>query len=391
MTELLARLFGRLPIGWLQLTHNKVRFAAALAGVAFANILVFMQLGFLGSLITSISLPYAQMNADIFVSASDMNTLSDGSPMPRQRMFEALAVPGVKSATPLYFGKIEWKQPDGSIRTLDTFGIDPAVVTFNNPVINAALDELKISDRALVDRGTRNASPAAFRQIEQGKPYTFESKGRTLTVTGTFRMGGGFAADGYLVVSDQTFLRLFPSRAAGAPNYILLKVEPGASIADVTKALQEKLPRYDTIVRTVAEAVAKDQSFQTTQRPVGLVFGFGIVIGILVGMIIVYQVLSTDVADHIREYATFKAIGYPQRFFLSVVFEEALVLAVLGFIPGFIIAVGLYAVVANVASLPVSMTAMRAIGVFIATLAMCTISGAIATRRLAKADPADLF
>ena len=391
MTALLTRIFGRLPIGWLQLIHNRVRFAAALAGVAFANILVFMQLGFLGSLITSVSLPYGQMNGDILISASDMNTLSDGSPLPRQRMYEALAVPGVKSATPFYFGKIDWKQPDGSIRTLDTFGIDPSVVTFRNDVINGALDQLKISDHAVIDRGTRNAPPQVFRQIDEGKPYTFEAKGRTLTVTHNFRMGGGFAADGYLVVSDQTFLKIFPSRAAGAPNQILLTVEPGASVAAVVAALREKLPAYDTIVRTIAEAVAKDQSFQTTQRPVGLVFGFGIVIGILVGIIIVYQVLSTDVADHIREYATFKAIGYPQSFFLSVVFEEALILAVFGFIPGFIISLGLYAFVAKMASLPVAMTFGRAALVLFATLAMCTISGAIATRRLARADPADLF
>ena len=54
----------------------------------------------------------------------------------------------------------------------------------------------------------------------------------------------------------------------------------------------------------------------------------------LVGLVIVYQVLSTDVADHLREYATFKAMGYPHRFFLGIVFEEALILGVIGFVPG---------------------------------------------------------
>ncbi len=111
----------------------------------------------------------------------------------------------------------------------------------------------------------------------------------------------------------------------------------------------------------------------------------------LVGLIIVYQVLSTDVADHIKEYATFKAIGYPQRFFLSIVFEEAFILGILGFIPGILIAIGLYAVVANVTSLPLAMSGQRAIGVLVATIVMCMISGAIATRRLARANPADLF
>jgi putative ABC transport system permease protein len=391
MTELLGRLLGRLPIGWLQLTHSKTRLAAALAGVAFANILVFMQLGFLGALVESIGLPYRQMNADLIISASDMNTLADGSPLPRQRMFEALAVPGVKSATPLYYGKIDWKQPDGTIRQLDTFGIDPQAEAFTIPAILAAREDLTISDRALLDAKTRNVPPAFFAAIEAGTPYSFEVKGRTLTVNHTFGIGGGFAADGYMVVSDQTFLKLFPTRVPGAPNHILVKLEPDADRRAVLALLRASLPADDSVVRTLDETIAKDQSFQTTQRPVGLVFGFGIVIGVLVGIIIVYQVLSTDVADHIREYATFKAIGYGQGFFLGVVFEEALILALLGFVPGFVFSVGMYKVLAALAGLPLAMTAWRPVLVLAGTILMCALSGAVATRRLARADPADLF
>ncbi len=391
MTALLARLLARLPIGWLQLTHNRARLAAALAGVAFANILIFMQLGFLGALITSIKLPYDAMNADIIISASDMNTMADGSPLPRQRMFEALSVDGVAAAAPLYYGKIDWKQPDGTIRTLDTFGIDPASRTFRLAAVEDRLGDLMRSDVALIDAGTRNVPKRRFDQISEGVPLVFEAKGRTLTVVGTFRVGGGFSADGYLIVSDQTFLKLFPQRVAGAPNHILLRLRPDGDRPAVLAELRRRLPEYDSAARTVAETVAKDQAFQTTQRPVGLVFGFGIIIGMMVGLIIVYQVLSTDVADHIKEYATFKAIGYPQRFFLSIVFEEALTLAILGFVPGILIALGLYSVVASATGLPIEMTATRAASVFVATVLMCVISGAIATRRLARANPADLF
>ena len=391
MTALFERLLGRLPIGWLQLVHNPGRLAAALAGVAFANILIFMQLGFLGALIESIRLPYAAMNADVIVSASDANTLADGSPLPRRRMFEALSTPGIAAATPLYYGKIDWKQPDGTIRTLDVFGIDPAAEAFRVPAIDAARDVLQNSDVAIIDSGTRNVPRSLFEAIRHGEPYRFEAKGRTLTVVGTFTIGGGFAADGYLVVSDQTFLRLFPQRASGAPNHILLRLERGADRDTVVARLRAALPAYDSAVRTVDEAVAKDQAFQTTQRPVGMVFGFGIIIGVLVGVIIVYQVLSTDVADHLREYATFKAIGYRQRFFLGVVFEEALILAVMGFVPGILMTLALYALVSGMTGLPVAMTPARPVLVLLGTLAMCALSGAVATRRLARAKPADLF
>jgi putative ABC transport system permease protein len=391
VTAMLERLLGRLPIGWLQLAHSKARLAAALAGVAFANILILMQLGFLGALVGSIRLPYDQFNADILISASDMNTLADGSPLPRQRMYEALAVDGVASATPLYYGRIDWKQQDGTIRTLDTFGIDPAGQAFKTTAINERLAEISASDVALIDSRTRNAPPGAFDGIAAGTPLVFEVKGRTLTVPGTFAIGGGFSADGHLVVSDQTFLRLFPQRAAGAPNHILVKLEPGADADFVVQRLRQILPDHDSVVRTVDETAANDQRFQTTQRPVGLIFGFGVVIGVLVGIIIVYQVLSTDVADHIKEYATFKAIGYPQRFFLSIIFEEAIILAVLGFIPSVVISTVLYAVIAGATGLPLSMTSARAAAVLIGTIAMCALSGAIATRKLARANPADLF
>jgi len=392
VTALLTALFGRLPIGWLQLRHNRARFAAALAGVAFANVLVFMQIGFFGALLESIRMPYTEMDADLLISASDTNTLTDGSPVPRQRMYQALGVPGVAQATALLLGKIDWKQPDGTERALNVFGIDPTANVFRSDDINKRQADLMLSDTALIDHKTRNVMPAdLFDRIDSGHPYEFETKGRRITVYGTFGIGGGFGADGHLIVSDQTFLKLFPQRVAGAPNFILVRVDSGVVIADILPKLRAVLPASDTQVRTIAQAVQKDQNFQTTQKPVGVVFGFGIIIGTLVGVIIVYQVLSSDVADHLREYATFKAIGYGPWFFIGIVFEEALILALFGFVPSVLISMGLYKLVEIGTGLPIYMTAARPIYILIGTIAMCTISGAIATRRLVRADPADLF
>jgi putative ABC transport system permease protein len=392
VTALLTFLFGRLPIGWLQLRHNRARFAAALAGVAFANVLVFMQIGFLGALLESIQMPYMEMDADLLISASDANTLADGSPVPRQRMYQALGVPGVAKATPLLFSKIDWRQPDGTVRTLSVFGIDPTATVFRAADINKNQPELVLSDTALIDHKTRNVIPAdLFDRIDRGQDYVFETKGRRITVQGTFGIGGGFSSDGHLIVSDQTFLRLFPQRSAGAPNFILVRLDPGVRSNDILPKLRAVLPASDTQVQTIEQAVWKDQNFQTTQKPVGVIFGFGIIIGTLVGVIIVYQVLSTDVADHLREYATFKAIGYGRRFFIGIVFEEALILALFGFVPGVLVALGLYKVVEIGTELPIYMTWARPAYILVGTIVLCTLSGAIATRRLVRADPADLF
>lgn len=391
MSRVLTALFGRLPIGWLQLTHSRARFAAALAGVSFATLLVFMQLGILGALNQSTIAPYGHFEADILISSEDANTLTDGSNVARTRLFQALGVAGVAEAAPVYIGNLVLQLPDGSSSTLQTFGLNVSDAHFVAPEIAAQMALLQQENQALIDTATRGIPDAAFEGLIAGAPFSFEIGGTTLTAVGTLEVGGGFTADGTLFVSDQTFLRAFPNRASGAPNHILVHVEEGADPVQVVERLRAVLPADAVKVQTLADAAAADLAYQTTERPTGIIFGFGVVIGIIVGIVIVYQVLSTDVADHLKEYATFKAMGYGHRFFLGIVLEEALVLAVFGFVPGFLVSLGLYAGMSVLTGLPVAMSPDRIAVVFFGTLCACALSGAIATRRLAAADPADLF
>jgi putative ABC transport system permease protein len=391
MGRLLGYLFGRMPIGWLQLSHSKTKLSAAVAGVAFANILVFVQLGILGALNGSSIAPYALFNADIMISSEDTNTLTDGSNLSRQRMFQALGVAGVAQASSLYIANLEWQQENGGTSNLQTFGIDPDAAQFLSPDIAPKLDILRLPNTLLIDEETRGASKGQFNDVSQSNPLDFELNGTAVRAIDLIKIGGGFTADGSLFASDQTFLTLFPKRIAGAPNHILIKVVSGLSPDVVVERLRKVLPSDSVLVRTMKDAAFADLKYQTTVRPTGVIFGFGVLIGILVGIVIVYQVLATDVSDHLKEYATFKAMGYDQGFFLGIVFEEALILAIFGFIPGVILSTLLYFGLASATGLPVEMDIGRAISVFFGTLIACSISGAIATRRLAGADPADLY
>lgn len=391
MSWLLALLFGRLPIGWLQLSHSRGRLLAAVSGVAFANLLVFMQLGIMGALNGSTVAPYAMLDADIILSSQEGNTLTDSENIARVRMFQALGVPGVAAATPLFIGNLPFILDDGTSVSLLAFGMDADQSAFVSSAIATSLHDLQIENTALLDEDTRGMPGTVIDDISAGGRFTFEATGETLTAIGTMNVGGGFLADGMLMMSDQTFLRFFPSRASGAPDHILIRIDDGVSADTVVTRLRAALPAESVRIQTAIEAQAADLSFMSTERPTGIIFGFGVFMGILVGLVIVYQVLSTDVADHLREYATFKAMGYGQTFFLGIIFEEAIVLAVFGFIPGVIVSIGLYAGLVAVTGLPVTMEISRALMVFAGTLAACTLSGAIATRRLASADPADLF
>lgn len=383
--------FHRQPVGWLQLVRRPGRFAGALAGVAFATLLVFTQLGFQGALTSTVQLPYRALAADILLRAPDANTLQDGSPLPRQRMLDALAMPGVAAAVPIHVGRLDWRDPVAGARSLDVLGVDPRVVSFRLPELAAANDLLALPGAALIDRGTRNLPAGLLAALATGEALRFEAMGRTITLRGSFWIGGGFSSDGHLVVSDQSFLNLFRQRSPGAPNLILLRVEPGADIPRVVEALRAALPAGDTAVHSVAEAIALETRFQTTQRPVGIIFGLGVLMGALVGAIIVHQVLATDVSDHLREYATFRAMGHPQGLLTSIVFEQALILGVLGFIPGALVATGLYAALSAMTGLPVAMPPLRLLVVLLGTVGVCVLSGLLATRRLARVEPAELF
>jgi putative ABC transport system permease protein len=306
-------------------------------------------------------------------------------------MFQALGVPGVGSAVPLYVGMLPFSMADGTSVSLLAFGMDTSGPSFTSPVIAASLARLETENTALLDTQTRGVPAASLSDLLEGTPFPFEVNGKTMTAIGTLEVGGGFLADGTIVLSDQTFLRFFGQRTSGAPSHILIKVDDNVSVDRVVARIEMALPAQSVKVQTFETAARADLAFMSTERPTGIIFGFGVLIGIIVGIVIVYQVLSTDVADHLREYATFKAMGYNQPFFLGIVFEEAIVLAIFGFIPGFFVSLGLYEGLSAVTNLPVAMDASRAILVFLGTLAACTISGAIATRRLANADPADLF
>ncbi|MHB0954271.1 MAG: FtsX-like permease family protein [Allorhizobium sp.] len=390
MSYLLQRLFGRLPIGWLQLTHNRTRFAAALAGVAFANVLVFVQLGIMNSMGAATLRPYAFFQADIMISANDASTLTDGGNVARQWLLQAMGDPDVSAGMGLLIANVPWDRGEKDI-SLTTFGVDPVKKDFLAADIASDLHLLQVQDAAILDRLARGLTKEEASAIRPQSPLSFETQGRTVTAYATFAGGGGFGGDGYMLVSDQTFLSLFPTRSSAAPDHILLTLRPGAQSQAVITRLKSLISDPSLRIRSYEQAAQEDLRYQQTKRPTGIIFGFGVLIGVLVGIVIVYQVLSTDVADHLREYATFKAMGYGPKFFLGIVFEEALVLGIMGFIPGLIVGTTILTIMGKITTLPLGMTPSMATTVFLGTIVFSALSGAIATRRLAAADPADLF
>lgn len=381
----------RTPLGWLQLSKEKGRLLVALSGIAFADVLMFMQLGFQSALYDSNTKLSRTLNADIvLVSPQARNTQNLGT-FSRRRLYQAKDIPGVESAQAFYSNTITWKHPETRKETsMQVIGFEPEQSALNLPEVNQQLHKIKLPDRIIFDRNSRGSYKDAIAQVEQGKIVTTEIERRTVTITGLFTLGASFGADGILIGSDQTFLHFFPRREAASINLGLIKLEPGYDPKQLATVLDSHLPN-DVRVLTKEEYIELEQSYWQKESPIGFIFGLGTAMAFVVGVVIVYQVLSTDVNSHLKEYATFKAMGYRNQYLLTVVFEEAIILAFFGFIPGFILPIGLYNLAAKATALPILMTSARAMLVLILTIIMCGISGAIATRKLQSADPADMF
>jgi putative ABC transport system permease protein len=210
-------------------------------------------------------------------------------------------------------------------------------------------------------------------------------------VAGVFTLGASFAADGNAITSDSTFLNLFPGRQPNEIDVGMIKLQPNANPEQVKRQLQALLPRQEVIVLTLDEFAAREKEYWANSTAIGFIFTLGTVVGFIVGVVIVYQILYSDVADHLPEYATLKAMGYKNKYLMGVLLQQAVILAVLGFIPSLGVSWFVYSLAESATLLPIRMTTERAITVFILTLIMCMGSGAIALRKLNQADPADIY
>lgn len=380
------------PLAWLQLKRERTRLLVALAGIGFADILMFMQMGFRNALFDSATVFHQSLQGQIVLISSQSVALVAMQHFSERRLYEALAFPEVKNVIPIYLGFAIWKNilHNGKPRSIYVFGFPPSESVLKLPGVQENLDNLKISDNVLFDRGSQPYYGPVVERFEESGSVTTEASDHRVTVAGLFEMGPSFGASGNLITSDLTFLQIAKNRTRGLIDVGLIQLQPGVKTEPVIAALRARLPK-DVKVMSKQEYTDFEKEYWNTSSPIGFIFALGSAVGFTVGAVIVYQILYSEVSDHLPEYATLKAIGYTDKYFLVVVFQEALILAALGYIPGFAISWLLYRLTKTATLLPMVMTIGKALLVLILTCFMCTISGAIAARKLQSADPADIF
>jgi putative ABC transport system permease protein len=378
-------------LSWLQLRKERARLIVAIAGISFADVLMFLQMGFRGALFSSAVEFHNSLNGEIVMLSGRSRSLISLDRFTERRLYQAAGVTGVASVSPIYLNAIQWRNPENKeIWDIYAIGINPEHQVLNIPGVETNREKLREPDTVLFNLGSRQEFGAIAQRFEAGESITTEINERQFQVEGLFKLSPTFGINAYLVTSDVNFLRMANFRRSGLIDVGVIKLKPDADVQAVLAELRSRLPN-DVKVMTREDYAKAEVAFWNASTPVGYTFDLGVVIAFIVGAVIVYQILYSDVTDHLPEYATLKAMGFRDRYLLIVVFQESLILAALGFIPGTLIALGIYRITNIATMLPMAMDVGRIVFVFVLTAIMSSSSAAIAVRKLQTADPADIF
>jgi putative ABC transport system permease protein len=380
-----------LPLGWMQLAHRPLRLLVAVAGISFAVMRILMQLGFRSALFESTLRFHERFRYDIALFSPESVFIVRPAPFTIRRLYEALGSPDVESVSPVYIYPSTWKNPwNNARRAVNAVGIDPTRDVLDTPGFSENLPKLASQDVVLFDKASRPEFGPVGEKWREDAPVVTEINDREVAVVGLVEIGPSFGIDGTVITSVDNWLRMHPDKSRNQISLGLVTLKPGVDPVAARDRMRSYMPA-DVLVMTKAEFAAREKAYWDGATPIGYVFAFGAIMGLVVGAIIVYQILFADVSEHLREYATLRAIGYRNRFVSGIVMQQAAILAVLGYLPGVAASWFLYRSAAHATRLPLHLTTERAVTVFLLTLGMCALSGFLALRKVRKLDPAEVF
>lgn len=384
---------SRFSFAWRLLAFERRRIAAAIAGIAFAVILMLVQMGFYGAMIASATKVDRHMDADLVLLPAGFEYFGSQHNFARVRLMQAAAVPGVAEVAPLYVSLMNIKDIEsGYDRSIMAIGIVPGRHELTLPGILDHEDRLMIAGTMLFDRKSLKAyyGDVVGRFTEQG-PFRTLVEGHPVKVDGLFDLGTSFVAFGNIVLGTPTFFALSPTQRPDLPSFGLIRLKPGLDAETARARVERALHASDVVVETKQQFVQREIDYWNRTAAIGFIFIVGAAMGVLVGSVVVYQILFTDVTEHLPEYATLKAMGYPERFFAGVVLKQSFILSILGFLPGTGISWLIYRYTAANTGYTMDLSLERAGAALVLTVFMCTMAGLLAMRRLGRADPAELF
>ena len=404
------------------LLEDLPRFLVAQAGIMFAVSLVTIQTGIFKGFTRSTVLLIEESEADIWVTSEKMVNFELTDPLLLSQLTQAREVDGVEEAQALLLGSARWNLESGESSPVKVVGFDPAGRLFHPGKVergsvealakpyNVMVDESRLSSlevKNIGDRGVVDSLPAQLAAItKESQSIVTSSFLFTSLENANAYINAGMEVELNCKVQTQEDLQctrvyqkadadnqskapaLEPLDQTDLITYILVKAKAGQNSKTLQQKLEEALPGTRAYTR---EAMSeKTQDYWKGRTGVGLILGLGATVGVIVGMVVVTQILYASVTDHIKEFGTLKAMGAPDRLLYGVVMEQALWMAILGYLPGMLLCFGVQAGVAS-QGIIILITPGAAAGVFGLVVMMCIGSGFLAIRKVTRVDPAIVF
>lgn len=382
---------SKTPIAWLQLVHRKTRLLVTILGVTFAILLMFVQLGIRDGLLEDTVTIHKTLQADLVLIHADTKIFFEMKLFPRRYLYNISTIEGILSVNPFYISLADFKNPETFVsRSIAICAFVPDQPVFNLPEVNQQIEIIKRPQTVLFDRLSRAVYGAVVVDFKKSGEVFTEISNLKTKIGGLFSLGGGvMSADGVIITSDLNFSQLL-NQPLEKVNMGIVRLQPGIDPQTIIKKVSKTLPQ-DVKLITLEEFMLVEKKFWSQSTPIGFIFNMGTIIGCVFGGIIVYQILYTQISDSLSIYATYKAIGYSNSFLVNVVLQQAFLMSLIGYLPGFTFSVFLYNFVQNSTRLPMIMTFSRALIVLLLTITMCSLASLLAMNKLRSADPAELF
>lgn len=397
------------------------RFLVAQAGIMFAVSLVTIQSGIFNGFTRSTTQLINNSSADIWVCSDSLVHLELLLPIPYTHLIQAQQVAGVERAEALIIKGPVWRRTESEIALVRLIGFDPngqlfvprnitqgSLSALKEPytvIVDAtnlaSLNVRRIGDVAEVNslparlvgltKGNRSivSNPFIFTSLESANAYS--NSGQTSTLSCRTQSGATeIKCTNTYVKPNPTFTPAPKKLAASdAITYVLIRAQPGEDLRALKQRLEAALP--STRAYTSAELVQKTQTFWQGRTGIGFILGLGAAVGVIVGVVIVGQILYSSVSDHLNEFGTLKAVGASDSVIYGVIIEQALWMAILGYIPGMVLCFGVGAWTYATQGIMILITPATAIAVLGITVVMCVGSAIFAIQKVTRVDPAIVF
>lgn len=371
-----------LTLAMRNLFHDRVRLAVTLIGILFSIVLVAVQLGLYFGASRIITAVIDHSHADLWITAYGSKSLEESGILTGNERFQALSTPGVAAAVPLIASFNRWQKKGGGSQLCVVIGTDVGdggLAPWG--FVEGDIHSMKSPEGVAVDK-------TYLKNLDiKGVGDTGQIQGSRVRVVALTEGIRSFTTTPYIFTTLHRARQILEI-PSGAANYYLVQLKPGADLAAVRSELTRRLP--DVEVLTGAEFRARSLDHWLFGTGAGVALIGGALLGTLVGTVIVAQTLYSSTKDHLNEFATLRALGSSSGYIHKVILAQAGLSAVLGYVLGMAIALGVVAASKN-SALPMIMTPGLASALFALTVGMCAISAIAAIMKVTRIDPAMVF